>query len=65
MMLILMMMVMILMMMLMTIMNMMKLMSKTEKVQVGRQPINYRPAVGEVGQLVRFVIMIRPNYDQT
>ena len=46
-------------------MNMMKLMSKIEKVQVGRQPINYRPAEDEVGQLVRFVIMIRPNYDQT
>ena len=33
--------------------------------QVGRQPINYRPAEGEVGQLVRFVIMIRPSNDQT
>ena len=58
-------MMLILMMMLMIIMNMMKSMSKTEKVQVGRQPINYRPAEGEVGQLVRFVIMIRPSNDQT
>ena len=58
-------MMLILMMIVMILMNMMKLMSKTEKVQVGRQPINYRPAEGEVGQLVRFVIMIRPNYDQT
>ena len=58
-------MMLILMMMVMIMMNMMKLMSKTEKVQVGRQPINYRPAEDEVGQLVRFVIMIRPNYDQT
>ena len=46
-------------------MNMMKLMSKIEKVQVGRQPINYRPAEDEVGQLVRFVIMIRSYYYQT
>ena len=58
-------MMLILMMIVMIMMNMMKLMSKTEKVQVGRQPINYRPAEDEVGQLVRFVIMIRPNYDQT
>ena len=56
---------MMMMMMVIIMMNMMKLISKTENVQVGRQPINYRPAEDEVGQLVRFVIMIRPNYDET